>query len=91
MLTDEMTARISSLLSREGCAECYIFGSHVTGGADAGSDIDIGVVGLPPQRFFAVHSLLEDATKSAVDLVDFDEKPKFFALLRDLGELKRIG
>ena len=46
MLTDEMTARISSLLSREGCAECYIFGSHVTGGADAGSDIDIGVVGF---------------------------------------------
>lgn len=59
--------------------------------ADGRSDIDIGIKGLPPQRFFAVHSLLEDATKRTVDLVDFDEKPGFFALLQDLGELRKIG
>lgn len=91
MLTDEMTATIATLLSREGCTESYLFGSHSTGGADGRSDIDIGIKGLPPQRFFAVHSLLEDATKRTVDLVDFDEKPGFFALLRDLGELRKIG
>lgn len=91
MLTDKMTTEISALLLREGCTECYLFGSHVTGNADEFSDIDIGVTGLPSRRFFAVHSLLEDATKHTVDLVDFDEKPKFFALLRDLGELKKIG
>ena len=91
MLTNEMTAAISDLLLSGGCAECYLFGSHVTGGADENSDIDIGIKGLPPRKFFAVHSALEDVTKKTVDLVDFDEKPQFFAILQDLGELKKIG
>ena len=60
------------------------------GGANENSDIDIGIKGLAPQKFFAVHSALEDATHKTVDLVDFDEKPQFFAILQDLGELKKI-
>ena len=91
MLSNEMTSTISGLLFREGCTECYLFGSHVTGGANENSDIDIGIKGLSPQKFFAVHSALEDATHKTVDLVDFDEKPQFFAILQDLGELKKIG
>ena len=91
MLTEEMTDVISNLLMREGCTESYLFGSHVTGTANEYSDIDIGIKGLDPRRFFAVHSLLEDVTKRTVDLVDFDEKPQFFALLKDLGEVKKIG
>lgn len=86
-----MTTAISTLLTENGCTESYIFGSHVTGGADEKSDIDIGIKGLPPQKFFAVHSMLEDATGKTVDLIDFDEKPKFFELLNGLGELKKIG
>lgn len=35
--------------------------------------------------------MLEDATGKTVDLVDFDEKPQFFDLLSDLGELHKIG
>lgn len=91
MLTKELTPTISNILFDMGCTECYIFGSQVTGNADEYSDIDIGIKGLPPQKFFATHSMLEDATGKTVDLVDFDEKPKFFALLRDLGELRKIG
>ena len=91
MLSQEMTSKISSVLSDMGCTESYIFGSQVNGNADAYSDIDIGIKGLPPQKFFATHSMLEDATGKTVDLVDFDEKPQFFALLRDLGELQKIG
>ena len=30
MLSNEMTSTISGLLFREGCTECYLFGSHVT-------------------------------------------------------------
>lgn len=91
MLTKEMTATISNILLSMGCSESYIFGSQVTGNADEFSDIDIGIKGLPPHKFFATHSMLEDATGKTVDLVDFDEKPKFFALLQNLGELRKIG
>ena len=91
MLTKEMTATISDILFRMGCTESYIFGSQVTGTADEFSDIDIGIKGLPPQNFFATHSMLEDATGKTIDLVDFDEKPKFFSLLQNLGELQKIG
>lgn len=90
MLSQEMTSKISSVLSDMGCTESYIFGSQVNGNVDEYSDIDIGIKGLPPQKFFATHSMLEDATGKTVDLVDFDEKPQFFALLRDLGELQKI-
>lgn len=91
MLSEKMASAISDVLLKMGCTESYIFGSHVTGNADEGSDIDIGIKGLPPQNFFATHSMLEDATGKTVDLVDFDEKPKFFELLKNLGELKKIG
>ena len=91
MLTSEMTTKILNVLFSFGCSETYIFGSYVNGNADEYSDIDIGIRGLPPQKFFAAHSMLEDATGKTVDLVDFDEKPQFFALLQNLGELKKIG
>lgn len=91
MLSEKMASAISDVLLKMGCTESYIFGSHATGNADEGSDIDIGIKGLPPQNFFATHSMLEDVTGKTVDLVDFDEKPKFFELLKNLGELKKIG
>ncbi|MCR5313402.1 MAG: nucleotidyltransferase domain-containing protein [Bacteroidaceae bacterium] len=86
-----MAAKISTVLSKMGCTESYLFGSHVTGNADEYSDIDIGIKGLLPQKFFATHSMLENATGKSVDLVDFDEKPQFFELLQKLGELQKIG
>lgn len=91
MLSDEMTKTISDILSKQGCTTSYLFGSHVTGNATDSSDIDIGVKGLTPSKFFRVHTLLEDATGKTVDLIDFDEKPSFFSLLQQLGELKQIG
>ena len=91
MLTPEMTTKISKVLFDMGCTESYIFGSQVNGKADEYSDIDIGIKGLPPQKFFVTHSMLEDATCRTVDLIDFDEKPQFFALLQSLGELRKIG
>ncbi len=91
MLTQEITTKISNVLANMGCTESYIFGSQVNGTADEYSDIDIGIKGLPPQKFFATHSMLEDALGKTVDLIDFDEKPQFFNLLLSLGELKKIG
>ena len=91
MLNKQMTATISKVLFAMGCSEIYLFGSQVMGNADEHSDIDIGIKGLPPKDFFATHSMLEDITGKSVDLVDFDEKPQFFALLQNLGELRKIG
>ena len=75
--------KISNILKDEGCKEIFLFGSHVTGRASADSDIDIGVKGLNPSRFFAVYAKL--------DLVDFDEQESFFNFLNGIGELKKIG
>ena len=91
MLSNAITDTISNLLHKEGCTEIYLFGSHVTGKANEFSDIDIGIKGLLPQKFFAVHAMLEDATGKSVDLIDFDEKPDFFDLLQKIGEIKKIG
>ena len=91
MLTEEIILQILAILKEHGCSETYLFGSNALGIADEYSDIEIGVKGLAAQKFFFVHSLLEDITQKPVDLVDFDEKEKFFSMLERLGELKRIG
>ena len=91
MLPQSLINIILDTLHNAGCTESYLFGSYATGTADDNSDIDIGIKGMPPRNFFSVHSMLEDATGKSVDLVDFDEKPQFFMLLQQLGELRKIG
>jgi len=39
------------LLKNKGCKNVYLFGSMVTGKIHAFSDIDIGIKGLPPEKF----------------------------------------
>lgn len=78
-------------LKREGCSSVYIFGSLVTGKFHAKSDIDIGISGLPPERFFKVYSRLDGILKKKIDLVDFDEQKEFYNLLCRLGEVVKVG
>ena len=66
MLSTEMTKSISTVLRDAGCTESYLFGFYVTGNADEYSDVDIGIRGLAPHKFFAVHSLFEDTTKKTI-------------------------
>ena len=87
----ENLSRATDLLKKAGCTEIYLFGSQATGRANENSDIDLGVKGLPPRLFFRMHSNLEEALKMPVDLVDFDCQTDFFALLKRVGELKKIG
>lgn len=91
MISKKLAFSLLNVLKKAGCTECYIFGSHATGNNTKKSDIDIGVKGLKPEQFFLVHSQLEDIAKTSVDLVDFDEKRKFFTLLQNLGELRQLG
>jgi len=81
----------ANFLKNEGCKSVYLFGSMVTGKIRQDSDIDIGIKGLPPEKFFRVYAQLDKNISNNVDLVDFDENIKFFNLLNSLGEVIKIG
>jgi predicted nucleotidyltransferase len=78
-------------LKKEGCQSIYLFGSLVTGKIHQNSDIDIGIKGLPPEKFIRVYAKLDNNVSNTVDLVDFDENDKFYNLLNSLGEIVKIG
>ena len=44
--------KASNFLKNEGCKSIYLFGSMVTGKIHDDSDIDIGVKGFPPEKFW---------------------------------------
>jgi len=80
-----------NFLKNEGCQSVYLFGSLVTGKIHQNSDIDIGIKGLPPEKFIRVYAKLDNNLSNIVDLVDFDENDKFYNLLDSLGEIVEIG
>jgi len=81
----------TNFLKNEGCKSVYLFGSLVTGKTHQNSDIDLGIKGLPPEKFIRVYAKLDNNVSSPVDLVDFDENDKFYNLLNSLGEIVKIG
>jgi predicted nucleotidyltransferase len=83
--------KATSLLKNEGCKSVYLFGSMVTGKIHNNSDIDIGIKGLPPEKFFKVYSRLYMNLDNEIHLVDFDYDEQFFSLLERLGEVVEIG
>jgi predicted nucleotidyltransferase len=80
-----------NFLKDEGCQSVYLFGSLVTGKIHQNSDIDIGIKGLPPEKFIRVYAKLDNNLSNTVDLVDFDDNKKFYNLLNSLGEIVEIG
>jgi predicted nucleotidyltransferase len=83
--------KATDLLKNEGCKTVYLFGSMVTGKVHQNSDIDIGIKGLPAEKFFKAYSRLYMNLDNEVDLVDFDYDDQFFSLLERLGEIVEIG
>jgi predicted nucleotidyltransferase len=81
----------TALLKREGCGAVYLFGSMVTGKIHEYSDIDLGIKGLPGQKFFSVYSKLYGTFSTEIHLIDFDLNDKMYSLLDDLGEVVQIG
>jgi predicted nucleotidyltransferase len=81
----------TALLKSEGCKSIYLFGSMITGKIHDRSDIDIGIKGLAPEKFFRVYAMLDNSLSNTVDLVDFDESEQFYTLLNSLGEVAEIG
>jgi len=79
--------KATDLLKNEGCKAVFLFGSMVTGKIHQNSDIDIGIKGLPPKKFFRVNASLDKELFNKVDLVDFDLRDDFYTLLDSLGEV----
>ena len=83
--------KATNLLKNEGCRNVFLFGSLVKGKIHENSDIDIGISGLPPQKYLKVYAQLDKEISSKVDLVDFDANADFYSLLNSIGEVVTIG
>jgi len=79
------------LLKKEGSKAVFLFGSLVTGKIHEESDIDMGIKGLPRDKFIDLYSKLQFDFNNKIDLVDFDENDDFYSLLNNLGEVIQIG
>ena len=82
--------KAADLLKSEGC-KIFLFGSMVTGKIHNNSDIDIGISGLPPKKFFRVYADLDKKISNKIELIDFDINKDFYNLLNSLGEVIEIG
>ena len=80
-----------NLLKNEGCQSIYLFGSLVNGNSHDGSDIDIGIKGLPKGKYFETCAKVYFAMDNDIDIVDFDSNADFYNLLYRLGEIVEIG
>ncbi|MCL2832514.1 MAG: nucleotidyltransferase domain-containing protein [Treponema sp.] len=80
-----------NLLKNEGCEAIFLFGSMVTGKIRDDSDIDIGVKGLPREKFLSLYSQLYFDFDNKIDLVDFDINTDFYTMLISINEVIQIG
>jgi len=87
---DNSIKRAAVALKAMGAREIYLFGSSAHGHEHDGSDIDMAVTGLPPERFFAAMGEAGRCLDRNLDLVDLDEPSPFTQYLRDEGELVRV-
>jgi len=78
-------------LKEEGCTSVFLFGSLATGKYTDSSDIDLGIMGLSPQKYIRTYSKLNNIIKNRFDLIDFDENIDMYNLLYSLGEVVEIG
>ena len=81
----------TNLLKKEGCEAVFLFGSMVTGKIRDDSDIDIGIKGLPREKFLNLFGQLHFDFENKIDLVDFDVDSDFYSMLNRIGEVIQIG
>ena len=84
----DMAARI---LREAGAREVFVFGSAGREEQRPGSDLDLAVRGLPPERFFDAMSRVALAISRPIDLIDLDERNPFTEYLERKGELRRVA
>jgi len=72
-LKKEDIREIVSVLSKYGANKIYLFGSHATGEAREGSDIDLAVDGIKGEVFFKAFGEILLRISSDVDLIDLSD------------------
>ena len=87
----EPVKRAALELITAGAREVYIFGSAARGRKQPGSDVDMAVSGLPPERFFRAMANAHGMLDCELDLVDLDERTPFTEYLKKKGGLIRVA
>jgi predicted nucleotidyltransferase len=95
MNLDEATQRdidiAAKILREAGAKEVFVLASAARGDTRPGSDLDMAVRGLPPERFFRAMSTVTFAISRPFDLIDLDERNLLTEFLEREGELRRVG
>jgi len=84
-------ARATKILTDMGAREVYLYGSVADGRFHEGSDIDIAIVGLPKDRFFAAYGALLMKLDHTVDLIGLDYATELSEKVRNRGEILRVA
>lgn len=85
MLSNKDMQIIHSSAQEYGVKEIILFGSSLRDPENA-HDIDLGVLGIAPEKFFAFYGDLLMRLRKPVDLVDLSESTKFTALILSRGK-----
>jgi len=78
---------VVKILKHYGAKQIFVFGSYAKDKEKIGSDLDIAVSGLPPEKFFKALAELMLNLKKEVHLVDLDYPSPFASYLKAKGEL----
>lgn len=84
MLTEKDKGIILELARSYGVGKVYVFGSAADPQRE-GRDIDLGVAGIEPRRFFAFYGDLLLRLSKPVDLVDVSKETRFNSIVRREG------
>lgn len=83
--------QLVAVLKTSGAKTIYLFGSAANGTLRSGSDLDVAVSGLPPEKFFKALSAASSLLDRSIHLIDLDEATPFTRYLIQEGELRRVG
>jgi len=84
MITEKDRDVISLLARRYGVHKVFLFGSGTEPQKEA-RDIDLGVIGIEPRRFFEFYGDLMFRLSKPVDLIDLSKDTRFNALVKREG------
>ena len=83
---------VAHALAALGAERVWVFGSVEDGSFDEGSDLDLAVSGLPPERFLVARVVVTDLVPVELDLVELERAPPtlrahILATGRELGDV----
>lgn len=91
LILDSEIQRAVDILLRNGASEVYVFGSRARGDAALGSDLDLAVRGMPPERFYRAVGEACCALSIPVDIVDLDDSSPALDYLKEHGDFLRVA